>query len=78
MGIHYGEVLVGNIGYEQRMNYTGFSPYVEYFNSLFTVCGNAVNIAARLEQAGKIYGVSPLISGDIYAYEVLWFLFINT
>lgn len=25
-----------------------------------------VNIAARLEQAGKIYGVSPLISGSVY------------
>lgn len=52
VGIHYGSVLVGNIGYEQRMNYT--------------VCGNAANIAARLEQAGKLYGLSPLISGDIY------------
>ncbi|KAH3756180.1 adenylate/guanilate cyclase [Pelomyxa schiedti] len=52
VGLHCGEVLVGNIGYEQRMNYT--------------VCGNSVNIAARLEQAGKRYKLSPLISGDMY------------
>ncbi|KAH3745252.1 adenylate/guanylate cyclase with integral membrane sensor [Pelomyxa schiedti] len=52
VGIHSGNLLVGNIGYEQRINYT--------------VCGNVANLAARLEQAGKIYGVSPLVSGQIY------------
>eukprot|EP01105_Mastigella_eilhardi_P000923 TRINITY_DN1114_c0_g1_i2.p1 TRINITY_DN1114_c0_g1~~TRINITY_DN1114_c0_g1_i2.p1 ORF type:complete len:802 (+),score=195.80 TRINITY_DN1114_c0_g1_i2:293-2407(+) len=51
VGIHYGELLVGNIGYQKRMNYT--------------VCGNACNIAARLEQAGKEYKVTPLISGEV-------------
>ncbi|KAH3746032.1 adenylate/guanylate cyclase with integral membrane sensor [Pelomyxa schiedti] len=52
VGIHSGNLLVGNIGYEQRINYT--------------VCGNVANLSARLEQAGKVYGVSPLISGQIY------------
>eukprot|EP00727_Mastigamoeba_balamuthi_P011769 m51a1_g7214 putative adenylate cyclase (643) ;mRNA; r:231623-233708 len=48
VGLHFGDVIVGNLGYEGRVNYT--------------VCGNAVNIASRMEQLGKDYEITPLVS----------------
>eukprot|EP00727_Mastigamoeba_balamuthi_P010978 m51a1_g6502 putative adenylate guanylate cyclase (1158) ;mRNA; f:210040-215473 len=51
VGIHAGELFVGNIGCSEHVNYT--------------VCGTPANIAARLEQLGKEYGVTPLVSGDV-------------
>lgn len=48
IGINTGEIVVGNMGSSIRKNYT--------------MMGDAVNLAARLEAAGKQYGVYTLIS----------------
>ncbi len=52
IGVNTGEMVVGNMGTQQKMDYT--------------IMGNSVNLAARLEGVNKQYGTWILISEATY------------
>jgi len=55
IGINYGECILGNIGFKNKMD--------------FTIIGDTVNLASRIENLTKIYR-HPIIASE-FAYEAV-------
>lgn len=51
MALHYGEAISGTIGSEERMEYT--------------VIGNSINTASRIEASTKAFGTDLLVSEEV-------------
>jgi len=51
MGLHYGDTISGTVGSEDRME--------------FTVIGDTVNMASRIESSTKAFGTDLLLSEDL-------------
>lgn len=60
-GLHEADVIVGNVGSSDRMNYTIF--------------GDGVNVASRLESMNKVYGTSILVTETIQKQAKSCFFF---
>ena len=61
IGLNAGKMVTGNMGSEMRMNYT--------------MMGDTVNLAARLESSAKQYGVYNFVGENIYENAKTDFLF---
>ncbi|MDR0633142.1 MAG: hypothetical protein LBF84_03315 [Holosporales bacterium] len=61
IGLHTAEVIVGNIGSDEKINYT--------------LMGDSVNLGSRLEGTNKVYKTKILVSQNVYKVVSERFLF---